>query len=196
MLNKQAQMHNSDGHALSLEGLLNYITIIVHNHNTTYYYLPQHITHHLPSSTTTYHRLTSSNTAYHQLSSSNMAYHQISSTTNHIISPTTIIYHSIFPPTIITAYQNQWCGLGIYSFDGEIYRQENGGAIGNSLTGALASCFMVVWARIFKEKLVFATQNIKDFELYLLGSNPQCLLYLFQEKPYIRRLKKKKKSVK
>ena len=94
-------MHNSDGLALSLEGLLNYITIIVRNHNTTYHYLPQHITHHLPSSTTAYHHLTSSNTAYHQLSSSTMAYHQISSTTYQIISPPTIIYHSISPPTII-----------------------------------------------------------------------------------------------
>ena len=100
-ISKTSAMHNSDGHALSLEGLLNYISIIVRNHNTTYHYLPQHITHHLPSSTTAYHHLTSSNTAYHQLSSSTMAYHQISSTTYQNISPLTITYHSISPPTII-----------------------------------------------------------------------------------------------
>ena len=98
---KTSAMHNSDGLALSLEGLLNYITILVHNHNTTYYYLPQHINHHLPSSTTVYHHLTSSNTAYHQLSSYATAYHQISSTIYQIISAPTIICHRISPPIII-----------------------------------------------------------------------------------------------
>ena len=48
----------------------------------------------------------------------------------------------------------------IYSFDGKIYRQKSGGAIGKVLTRALATCYMVVWARLFREKIMTATVNI------------------------------------
>ena len=55
-----------------------------------------------------------------------------------------------------------------YSFNGEIRIQSRGGAIGNKLTGAIATVKMLNWARIFKEKLTFATQNLQSFSLYFL----------------------------
>ena len=39
----------------------------------------------------------------------------------------------------------------IFSFNGTIYRQARGGAIGNTLTGPLAALFMVWWSRQFKK---------------------------------------------
>ena len=39
------------------------------------------------------------------------------------------------------------------------------GAIGNILTGSLATCYMVVWARLFREKVMAATMNIVGFVL-------------------------------
>ena len=55
----------------------------------------------------------------------------------------------------------------IFSFNGTIYRQASGGAIGNILTGALAALFMVWWSRQFKQKLMRATSDIPGFKLIL-----------------------------
>ena len=41
----------------------------------------------------------------------------------------------------------------IYSFNGEIKLQSSGGAIGDSLTGAIASVYVIRWCREFKQKL-------------------------------------------
>ena len=38
----------------------------------------------------------------------------------------------------------------IYFYNGKIYKQKSGGSIGNVLTGALATNFMLWWAMIFK----------------------------------------------
>ena len=56
----------------------------------------------------------------------------------------------------------------IYSFAQEIRKQSKGGAIGNTLTGALACIWMLYWARIFKKKIKSATINIPDFQFYFL----------------------------
>ena len=37
----------------------------------------------------------------------------------------------------------------IYSFNNQIMKQAEGGAIGNVLTGALATCYMLYWTKIF-----------------------------------------------
>ena len=55
----------------------------------------------------------------------------------------------------------------IFSFNGTIYRQASGGAIGNTLTGSLAALFMVWWSRQFKQKLMQATMDIPGFKLIL-----------------------------
>ena len=55
----------------------------------------------------------------------------------------------------------------IFTFNGTIYRQASGGAIGNTLTGSLAALFMVWWSRQFKQKLMHATSDIPDFKLIL-----------------------------
>ena len=113
---KTSAMHNSDGLALSLEGLLNYITIILRNHNTTYHYLPQHITttyHHLPQHITSYNHLQHHiisplpffTTAYQNLPTYALVitHHLTPPTINyHSISPAIIIYHIMSPPTIIS----------------------------------------------------------------------------------------------
>ena len=56
----------------------------------------------------------------------------------------------------------------IYSFNKKIHKQKSGGAIGNVLTGALATCFVIVWARRFREAVKEATNNLQDFEMYML----------------------------
>ena len=56
----------------------------------------------------------------------------------------------------------------IYSFAGKIWRQTEGGAIGNKLTGALATVWMLYWARIFKNNIQSATEDIPDFKFYFL----------------------------
>ena len=61
---------------------------------------------------------------------------------------------------IKTAMQNH-----IYSFSRKIRRQTSGGGIGNKLTGALATVWMLYWARIFKNKIKSATEDIPDFEI-------------------------------
>ena len=60
-------------------------------------------------------------------------------------------------------------GSHIYSFNGKIYKQKSGGAIGgNILTGALATCYMIVLARKFKEAIERATVNLPAHILLLL----------------------------
>ena len=59
-------------------------------------------------------------------------------------------------------------GSHIYSFNGKIYKQKSGGAIGNILTGALATCYMIVLARKFKEAIERATVNLPVHILLLL----------------------------
>ena len=41
----------------------------------------------------------------------------------------------------------------IYSFNGQIKLQSSGGAIGDSLTGSIASVYVIHWCREFKQKL-------------------------------------------
>ena len=41
----------------------------------------------------------------------------------------------------------------VYSFNGKIRLQLAGGAMGDPLTGAIASVFVIHWARLFKQKL-------------------------------------------
>lgn len=55
----------------------------------------------------------------------------------------------------------------IYTFNGEIRKQIQGGAIGNILTGSLATLYMLHWERIFKQRLIEATEDIPSFSLYL-----------------------------
>ena len=62
---------------------------------------------------------------------------------------------------------NQAMENHIYTFNGEIRKQSKGGAIGNVLTGALATIYMVKWTRDFKAKLAEATSNFPLFKLYL-----------------------------
>ena len=59
-------------------------------------------------------------------------------------------------------------GNHIYSFNGQIYRQKSGGVIGNILTGALATCYMIVWARKFKEAIERVMVNLTGYLLLLL----------------------------
>ena len=56
----------------------------------------------------------------------------------------------------------------MYSFNGQIRKQETGGAIGNVLTGALAVLYMLYWTKTFLKRLDEATKNILDFTLYLM----------------------------
>ena len=62
---------------------------------------------------------------------------------------------------------NQAMENHIYTFNGEIRKQSKGGAIGNVLTGALATIYMVKWTRDFKTKLSEATSEFPLFKLYL-----------------------------
>ena len=41
----------------------------------------------------------------------------------------------------------------IYSFNGKIMLQSSGGGMGDPLTGAIASVFVINWSRQFKQKL-------------------------------------------
>ena len=65
--------------------------------------------------------------------------------------------------TVKTAMRNH-----VYTFNGEVRRQSEGGAIGNKLTGAMAKVYMNRWTRQLKYNLAQATEDIDDFELYVL----------------------------
>ena len=56
----------------------------------------------------------------------------------------------------------------IYSFNNKLRIQSSGGAIGNVLTGALATLYMLYWTRTFVEKVENATKNLPDFALYMM----------------------------
>ena len=55
----------------------------------------------------------------------------------------------------------------LYTFNKDILQQLKGGAIGNTLTGALACLYMLFWARSFKEKVLEATIMMPVFHLWL-----------------------------
>ena len=56
----------------------------------------------------------------------------------------------------------------VYTFNSEVRRQSEGGAIGNKLTGAMAKVYMSRWTRQLKCNLAQVTEYIDDFELYVL----------------------------
>ena len=56
----------------------------------------------------------------------------------------------------------------MYTFNGKIRRQASGGAIGNSLTGALSALYMLFWVRKFRQKLITTSAGVPDFVLYLM----------------------------
>ena len=56
----------------------------------------------------------------------------------------------------------------VYTFNGEVRRQSEGGWIGNKLTGAMAKVYMSRWTRQLKYNLAQATDDILYFELYVL----------------------------
>ena len=56
----------------------------------------------------------------------------------------------------------------MYSFDGEIRKQQSGVAIGNVLGGALAVLYTVHFCRKYTEKILEATYDIPDFNLFLM----------------------------
>ena len=56
----------------------------------------------------------------------------------------------------------------VYTFNGEVRRQSEGCAIGNKLTGAMAKVYMSRWTRQLRCNLAQATEDIDDFELYVL----------------------------
>ena len=55
----------------------------------------------------------------------------------------------------------------IYSFNGEIRLQSSGGAIGDSLTGAIGSVFVLYWSRKLKEKLLALGITPELFQIYI-----------------------------
>ena len=57
----------------------------------------------------------------------------------------------------------------LYSFNGELRKRKKGGAIGNVLTGALATIFMIFWCKLFLEKVIEATtKDIPELVIHLL----------------------------
>ena len=56
----------------------------------------------------------------------------------------------------------------LYSFNGEVKRQESGGPIGLKLSGSLAKVYMLYWSRCFIEAMGRAMVGITSFMLYLL----------------------------
>ena len=56
----------------------------------------------------------------------------------------------------------------VYTFNREVRRQSEGGAIGNKLTGAMAKVYMSRWTKQLRCNLAQATEDNDDFELYVL----------------------------
>ena len=56
----------------------------------------------------------------------------------------------------------------MYSFDGEIRKQQSGVAIGNVLGGALAVLYTVYFCRKYTERIMKATRDIPGFILFLM----------------------------
>ena len=59
---------------------------------------------------------------------------------------------------IKTAMQNH-----VYTFNGIVRRQREGGAIGNKLTGGMAKVFTSRWTSEFRAKVTSAAKNIDNF---------------------------------
>ena len=59
-------------------------------------------------------------------------------------------------------------GNHLYSFNGSVRLQLQGGPIGNRLSGALAKVYMLWWCRAFLRALAAAMVNITYFSIYLL----------------------------
>jgi hypothetical protein len=59
-------------------------------------------------------------------------------------------------------------GNHLYSFNGSVRLQLQGGPIGNRLSGALAKVYMLWWCRAFQKALSAAMEGITYFFLYLL----------------------------
>ena len=55
----------------------------------------------------------------------------------------------------------------VYNFNGEIRLQSSGGAIGDSLTGAIAAVYMINWCREFKQKLSDININPEILKVYI-----------------------------
>ena len=58
-------------------------------------------------------------------------------------------------------------GSHLYTFNKDIFQQLKGGAIGNTLTGALACLYMLFWARSFKEKVKEASTMMPTFNMWM-----------------------------
>ena len=56
----------------------------------------------------------------------------------------------------------------LYSFNGDLRRQNMGGAIGNILTGALGVIYTVFWCKAFLDKVEDATSELTEFVIYML----------------------------
>ena len=56
----------------------------------------------------------------------------------------------------------------LYSFNGDLRRQNKDGAIGNILTGALGVLYTVFWCKAFLDKVEIATSELTEFVIYLL----------------------------
>ena len=55
----------------------------------------------------------------------------------------------------------------IYTFNGQIRKQKQGGGIGDKLTGGLAILFMIWWARTFLDKVTLAAEDIPGFVILM-----------------------------
>ena len=56
----------------------------------------------------------------------------------------------------------------MYSFNGEIRKQQSGVAIGNVLGGALAVLYTVYFCRKYTDRILEATIDIPDFNRFLM----------------------------
>ena len=56
----------------------------------------------------------------------------------------------------------------LFSFNGSLFKQRKGGAIGSTLTGSIAVLFTLRWYKDLKIKLEFATTEIPAFVLYMI----------------------------
>ena len=59
----------------------------------------------------------------------------------------------------------------VYTFNGEIRLQAKGGAMGDSLTGALGSVFMLIWARRLREKMSVNNLTSYMMQVYVDDGN-------------------------
>ena len=62
----------------------------------------------------------------------------------------------------------------VYTFNGIVRRQKEGGAIGNKLTGAMAKVFMSKWTREFRARVTNEAKSIDNFALHVLKCVRSC----------------------